>query len=257
MESEEVRCAFERWGVGFVRLEEMEAGDEREYVQVMVSSVPEVVSDKLLMGDELRDLVKGFLARLEVEGTAALLNAVMSDARGSDGEATERQFIWQKALRWCPKELLELVNSKACRGAIMFNDPLTLEQCERLVRELAETALPFQCAHGRPSLCHWRRCVETGALVGDALSRQSLGSTAGEVPGGSVGDRDRASPSQTVVGTCVTFLFVIQDPDDIFPRDASSVRHWSFMKTNTHHVTILVSLHATSWDRSIDFHHLS
>jgi len=31
----------------------------------------------------------------------------------------------------------------------MFNDSLTLEQCTRLVEELAETALPFQCAHGR------------------------------------------------------------------------------------------------------------
>lgn len=34
-------------------------------------------------------------------------------------------------------------------GAIMFNDSLTLDQCERLVTQLAKTALPFQCAHGR------------------------------------------------------------------------------------------------------------
>jgi DNA mismatch repair protein MLH3 len=33
----------------------------------------------------------------------------------------------------------------------MFNDPLSRTRCERLVRELAETALPLQCAHGRPS----------------------------------------------------------------------------------------------------------
>ena len=31
----------------------------------------------------------------------------------------------------------------------MFNDTLTLEQCKRLLDELSETALPFQCAHGR------------------------------------------------------------------------------------------------------------
>lgn len=31
----------------------------------------------------------------------------------------------------------------------MFNDPLTHEQCERLVQQLAQTSLPFQCAHGR------------------------------------------------------------------------------------------------------------
>ena len=31
----------------------------------------------------------------------------------------------------------------------MFNDSLTMDQCQRLVRKLAETAFPFQCAHGR------------------------------------------------------------------------------------------------------------
>ncbi|KAH9977607.1 hypothetical protein BGW80DRAFT_765165 [Lactifluus volemus] len=59
---------------------------------------------------------------------------------------------WHKALRWCPRSLLEIINSRACRGAIMFNDTLSLEQCERLMSQLAETAFPFQCAHGRPSL---------------------------------------------------------------------------------------------------------
>ena len=35
----------------------------------------------------------------------------------------------------------------------MFNDSLTIDQCERLVRKLSETAFPFQCAHGRSA--HW------------------------------------------------------------------------------------------------------
>jgi len=34
-------------------------------------------------------------------------------------------------------------------GAVMFNDSLTVEQCERLIQQLSETAFPFQCAHGR------------------------------------------------------------------------------------------------------------
>lgn len=34
----------------------------------------------------------------------------------------------------------------------MFNDALTAEECEGLVRRLARCAFPFQCAHGRPSL---------------------------------------------------------------------------------------------------------
>jgi len=31
----------------------------------------------------------------------------------------------------------------------MFNDSLSIEQCQQLVKKLSETAFPFQCAHGR------------------------------------------------------------------------------------------------------------
>jgi len=31
----------------------------------------------------------------------------------------------------------------------MFNDTLSISQCERLLKQLSETAFPFQCAHGR------------------------------------------------------------------------------------------------------------
>lgn len=37
-------------------------------------------------------------------------------------------------------------------GAIMFNDPLSIEQCEELMERLSHTAIPFRCAHGRPSI---------------------------------------------------------------------------------------------------------
>ncbi|PCH40853.1 hypothetical protein WOLCODRAFT_99424 [Wolfiporia cocos MD-104 SS10] len=158
---EEVRGAFDRWGIAFGSLEEarlriMDAqdryilGNNREaaegtgYVQVFVKSIPETVGDKLLSGDELRDLVKGYLAKLQNEGIPPAIERIGIDP--------DDAFVWQSAMRWCPRELLGLVNSKACRGAIMFNDSLTIEQCQRLVKQLAKTALPFQCAHGRPSL---------------------------------------------------------------------------------------------------------
>lgn len=51
-----------------------------------------------------------------------------------------------------PPRLLNMINSRACRSAIMFNDILTIEQCKRLVRQLSNCTLPFQCAHGRPSM---------------------------------------------------------------------------------------------------------
>ena len=42
--------------------------------------------------------------------------------------------------------------SQACRQAIKFGDPLTLDECRTIVRNLALCELPFQCAHGRPSV---------------------------------------------------------------------------------------------------------
>jgi len=51
----------------------------------------------------------------------------------------------------------------------MFNDILTLPECEELVRtRLAACAFPFRCAHGRPSL------VVLGGL-GDAEEKEAEG----------------------------------------------------------------------------------
>ncbi|KAL1761531.1 hypothetical protein FB107DRAFT_286156 [Schizophyllum commune] len=151
---EENRRAFGWWGFRFADEGEDAYGDALEgemdetgkggsaYAQVEVVFVPEMIAEKLLLENELRDLVKGYLAKLADEGAPPRASNVAPDSA----------FGWLKALRWCPKELVDLLNSKACRGAIMFNDPLSMAQCEKLIKQLTETAFPFQCAHGRPSL---------------------------------------------------------------------------------------------------------
>ncbi|WP_265581135.1 DNA mismatch repair endonuclease MutL [Methanofollis aquaemaris] len=40
----------------------------------------------------------------------------------------------------------------ACRGAIKAGDPLTTEQMQRLVEQLAHTENPYTCPHGRPTV---------------------------------------------------------------------------------------------------------
>ncbi|KAJ3808978.1 hypothetical protein F5876DRAFT_89725 [Lentinula aff. lateritia] len=146
--SKQIQSSFYSWDTspsGFDR-------DNDRYVQVNTVCVPEVVADKLTMGNELRDLVKGYLAQLELDLPD------MSRIQGKHSETSVDESDWLKALRWCPRELLDLVNSKACRGAIMFNDSLTNEQCIRLVHQLSETVFPFQCAHGRyTSYLPWYR----------------------------------------------------------------------------------------------------
>jgi DNA mismatch repair protein MLH3 len=59
---------------------------------------------------------------------------------------------WVQQMNGCPDGIVELLNSRACRTAIMFNDHLRIEECQALVARLARCAFPFQCAHGRPSM---------------------------------------------------------------------------------------------------------
>ncbi|KAN0060758.1 hypothetical protein ACQY0O_007416 [Thecaphora frezii] len=59
---------------------------------------------------------------------------------------------WYEVARFLPSRVKEWVANAACRGAIMFNDPLTKEECKKLVMDMASCQFPFICAHGRPSV---------------------------------------------------------------------------------------------------------
>ncbi|KAE9049156.1 hypothetical protein PR002_g51 [Phytophthora rubi] len=51
-----------------------------------------------------------------------------------------------------PPVITRLLHSRACRSAIMFGDHLSTGQCKDLIEKLKTCQLPFQCAHGRPSV---------------------------------------------------------------------------------------------------------
>ncbi|XP_061092708.1 DNA mismatch repair protein Mlh3 isoform X2 [Conger conger] len=51
-----------------------------------------------------------------------------------------------------PLTVLKVLASQACHGAIKFNHSLSVEECCSLVGSLSTCQLPFQCAHGRPSM---------------------------------------------------------------------------------------------------------
>jgi len=51
-----------------------------------------------------------------------------------------------------PHTLLQHIASQACRGAVMFGQCLSQEDCLQLLCDLVQCQAPFQCAHGRPSL---------------------------------------------------------------------------------------------------------
>lgn len=64
--------------------------------------------------------------------------------------ATTHSYATLSTLR--PPVVTRLLHSRACRSAIMFGDFLSVDQCKALLDELRQCQLPFQCAHGRPSV---------------------------------------------------------------------------------------------------------
>lgn len=65
---------------------------------------------------------------------------------------TDKESHWLARFHGCPQGILDMINSRACRSAIMFNDVLSVDECKGLLTRLADCAFPFQCAHGRPSM---------------------------------------------------------------------------------------------------------
>jgi DNA mismatch repair protein MLH3 len=64
--------------------------------------------------------------------------------------STTHSYTTLSTLR--PPVITRLLHSRACRSAIMFGDHLSVDQCKTLLDNLRQCNLPFQCAHGRPSV---------------------------------------------------------------------------------------------------------
>ncbi|XP_044745268.1 DNA mismatch repair protein Mlh3-like [Coccinella septempunctata] len=51
-----------------------------------------------------------------------------------------------------PKMISQIINMEACRGSVKFGEFLNKGEMERLIEQVSRCALPFQCAHGRPTM---------------------------------------------------------------------------------------------------------
>ncbi|KAI8804986.1 hypothetical protein BJ742DRAFT_822245 [Cladochytrium replicatum] len=93
-----------------------------------LSTVPRLVVDRCVLDKDLTiDLIRQHSFWLDEHGT-------------------------EERRRVMPTGLVDLLNSKACRSAIMFGDELSPEECAQIIEKLKCTNFPFQCAHGRPSM---------------------------------------------------------------------------------------------------------
>lgn len=79
-------------------------------------------------------------------------------------EPSDQPTSWVRKIAMCPFGLVDMINSRACRSAVMFNDHLGLEDSKGLVAKLGHCMFPFMCAHGRPSMVP---IVDMG-MIGDS-----------------------------------------------------------------------------------------
>ena len=87
-----------------------------------------------------------------------------------------------------PAGVIRVLNSKACRSAIMFGDELVHSQCQNLVDALQDTQMCFICAHGRPTTVPLVDLIALGKATSalQASRGQRVGSRSGP-EGGSNG----------------------------------------------------------------------
>jgi len=172
---------FQKWHISYVVVEEEEDDDDDDgqsrqvrqgqgrqqskrvgvrvgrgvySIRVRVDALPQLVAERCRAEPKLLiELLRKELFSDQARNTRKLHTDTRSASRSVSGpESESQQGSWLRVASSCPLGVLELLKSRSCRTAIMFNDGLEMEECEELVRRLAKCDLPFQCAHGRPTL---------------------------------------------------------------------------------------------------------
>ena len=120
--------------------------------ELIVGGLPEVIAERCRLDPQiLIDLLRTEIWSSIEQGNPTKRPASPS-GKGRKPSEPGFQEQWMTRLSTCPKGLIDMVNSRACRSAIMFNDALSLDECRALVKRLSRCCFPFQCAHGRPSM---------------------------------------------------------------------------------------------------------
>lgn len=131
---------FKSWGIGYVVSQHPRSGE----ASILVSRLPTLIAERCRTEPEqLINIIRAETWKRTENGTAHSYAPFTDPGHSED---------WVGRLSGCPQGILHLLNSRACRTAIMFNDALTVGECMNLVKRLATCVFPFQCAHGRPSM---------------------------------------------------------------------------------------------------------
>ena len=160
--------------------------------KVFIQSLPPTIVERcktepahlisLLRGEVWEREGKGRCAGSAALRQSSHVNELMESSSPPEAGGSEpEEHGWLQRIGDCPQGILNMLNSRACRSAIMFNDQLSREQCQTLISKLAQCAFPFQCAHGRPSMIP---LVDLGGFSQEQLSVTALGAFGAQFRGG-------------------------------------------------------------------------
>ncbi|KAJ2959436.1 hypothetical protein NQZ79_g5055 [Umbelopsis isabellina] len=109
---------------------------------ILVFKIPRIISDRCATNPAL-------LKQIIFEHIDWLESQSSTQQPVEAHESRDKAESWNRRLRDCPRIIIEILKSKACRNAIMFNDALSKNECQKLIDLMSECVFPFQCAHGR------------------------------------------------------------------------------------------------------------
>ncbi|KAK2877082.1 hypothetical protein FQN49_001435 [Arthroderma sp. PD_2] len=145
---------FASWGCLYEIMRETEG-----HYHAVISSLPTLIAERCRVEPKLAiDMLRSEIWD-QTDMTKASANPARNDGKDTNqlssknmcGLADSRHY-WLERIKSCPKKMVDLIVSRSCRSAIMFNDALSTAELKSLVSRLAKCAFPFQCAHGRPSM---------------------------------------------------------------------------------------------------------
>lgn len=87
-----------------------------------------------------------------VSNPNTLKATLLHNSRDLRDWANNLEGHWFLVVKDLPPMIVDAINSLACRRSIKFGDVLTIDEMHHLVQQLGRCQLPFQCAHGRPTI---------------------------------------------------------------------------------------------------------
>ncbi|ELR07595.1 hypothetical protein GMDG_02643 [Pseudogymnoascus destructans 20631-21] len=148
------RQHFADWGVLYCIRPPNPPGEGMD--KVILTALPPGIAERCRLDSKMAiELVRREVWGFDGRGGAGPSRQVRGNggAEQIDG-GEEATPDWVARMQGCPAGILEMLNSRACRGAVMFNDVLEPRECERLVRRLGGTKGEKQNSGGQRQQDH-------------------------------------------------------------------------------------------------------